>query len=305
MTVEAEAAAESGAENTFDKEFEAARVDAAPGDAAAVAEADAADAEGQEKTADELKGEPKAPLTPEELQRRLSDQQGATRQERQRRRELERTVSEMREQVERLSQGRAAPTGEQAQRPDPTEDPIGYLEYVEGMLQGSEKERSELERVQAVQRQAAEQVQQVVTRVADFEADFRETHTDYDKAAEHLYEVKKSEYVENGYSADEAHHAVMQEFLTRAQRAFAANKDPAEIIYSLSKRAGFNDNAGAKKLDAIAEGQRRSNPMAGAGASGGSELSLENVSKLKGAAFDTAFAKLQSRAKQIERETGL
>jgi hypothetical protein len=282
-----DAGAEAGDEG-FEQEFEAAREAQAPGDAEAAEQ----DAEGEQKPEGD-----KPPLSMEEIRKRLNDQQGATREERQRRRAAEQRAQEL---EARLSQqAKPAADGQALERPDPEEDPIGYLKYVEGLIAtGEERQAQEKQQTEARQ-QAQRQVQAIVSAVEEHENDFRELTTDYDDAAEHLYAAKKAEYMEAGDSDAEAHTAVMQEFLTRSRRALETGKNPAEIVYNLAKRAGYTPKGGEAKLDAIERGQKRTSPLSRGGSGGNGELTMESVSKLSGAAFDSAspsVAKLQMSA---------
>jgi hypothetical protein len=303
---EAHDAPEGGAES-FEQEFEAARLASeGPGDLRADgAQGDEEGPEG-EGAEGEKAGAERPPLSTEEIQKRWNDQKAATRQERERRRQAEQRAQEVEARLAEIERRMVAGEPEKAAggRPDPEEDPVGYLQYVESLLATAEQQREKQAEQQAEQRERAQAVQAIVSRVEEFENDFRDTTPDYDAAVEHLYAAKKAEYTDTGYTDDEAHNLVMSEFLARAKRAFDAGKDPAEIVYTLAKRAGYAAQGGAAKLDAIERGQKAANPLAGAGGAQSGELNMEAISNLKGAAFDRAFEKLAERARRLERELG-
>lgn len=294
-------AAEAGGEDTFAQEMDAAR----EADAALDAGAPGEGAEGEIRDETQA-GDKRPPLPPEEVARRLEDQKRATRAERVKRQELETTLKTVQARLDELSAGRGQQQGpDLGERPNPTEDPIGYLEYVEAMIAAQAETQAQTQQQQEAQQRAQQETQAVVSRVAEYENDFRETTPDYDAAVEHLYAAKKAEYTDTGYDDAEAHNMVMAEFLTRSKRAFAAGKDPAEIVYTLAKRAGYAPKGGADKLAAIERGQRATSPLASTGARASGELTVESVGNLRGAAFDTAFAKLRERAIAVERASGL
>lgn len=310
MAEEAEAA-EAGGEVSFEQEMEAARV---ADEALAKGEVEAPEGEIETKDGEDgAEGKDKPPLSAEELAKRNSDLQKATRSERQKRRELERTLEETRRRLDEFEARHAGPGAEGlGERPNPAEDPIGYMEYLEKVLQVGDAKAAEQRQQEEAKQEARRQTEAIVSRVAEYENDFRELNPDYDDAVEHLYGLKKAEYEDSGYSPEEAHAMVMQEFLTRSKRAFEAGKDPAEIVYSLAKRGGYmpkgseaDPKTGEQKLEAVERGQRATSALSAAPGGGARELTPEAVSRLNGAAFDAAFAKLRERALQIERQTGI
>jgi hypothetical protein len=75
-----------------------------------------------------------------------------------------------------------------------------------------------------------------------------------------------------------------------------AGRDPAEVVYNMAKRRGFasGKDAATAKLQKLAAGSgSAAGPRGAKGADNG--LSWNDVSKLKGAARDAAFAKLRQR----------
>lgn len=291
---------ETGGDDTFDAEFEAARQ---ADDGVEVA------AQPEEKPEGEAKAEEKPPLAPEELAKRNEDLKRATRAERLKRQEADKRAAELEARLAELEAQVKAPKPEAKERPDPTEDPIGYMEWLNDRLDAAAAEREqEAQQTEAQKRQQAA-VQAVVSRVEEFENDFREANPDYDNAAEHLYGAKMAEYLDAGYSQPEAHNMVMAEFLTRSERALKTGKDPAEIVYNLARKYGFGDvQAGeaAKKaeqearakLERVAAGQAAASPLATAGGRGSDDFEMSEIVNLEGAAFDAAFDKLMKKAQR-------
>lgn len=298
MTTETDAGATDGAD-TFEQEFEAARE--ADASQPQELEGEGAEGEGEEQPKEEAKAAEKPPLSAEELSKRYENQKKATSAERAKRRELEQRFAAL---EARLTPQPGQAGDRQEERPDPEEDPIGYLQYIERKFDAEEQRSARDQEAKAQRERQAGEVRNIISRAEEFEADFRELNPDYDAAVEHLIKAKKADYAEEGYSDAEAHQAVMQEFLGRAARLMSVGKDPAEAVYNLAKKAGFTGKPTGDKLDAIARGQKATSALAGAGRGGSGEMTVETVSKLNGAAFDSAFEKLQESARRLERQTG-
>lgn len=300
MNLETDVAAPEGGEDTYEADLKAAM------------EADSADLGAEpgpepEPEAEEAKPQP----TAEDWQKKFSDQQGRAAQERAKRREAEqraeaeaRRREELEARLTALEQGKGQGGGE---RPNPQEDPIGYMEWIDARLEEAEAAKTAEAQQDKQRQEQTRAVQAVITRASEYEADFRDANPDYDKAADYLYEAKKAEYTDAGYSDQEAHSAVMAEFISRAERAMKAGKDPAQIVFNMAKKLGFSaDEAQARaaaaakdKLARIAEGQKATSPLATAGGRGGDDLDPASIANLDGAAFDAAFAKLEARARRL------
>lgn len=292
---EAPDTATDGGDDTYEADLQAA-LDADEG-----GEQLEAPAEGAEPEAKADEGEKKPPLPPEEIEKRWRQTQASRNAERTKRQAAEQRASEL---ETRLADLESKVTPQQAaERPDPTEDPIGYMEWLSARLDAEEQVKAQEQQQTQAQQQRAEAVKQVIGKAQEYETDFRELNPDYDKAADHLYAAKKAEYLDGGYDDAEAHSMVMAEFLTRADRAMKAGKDPAEIVYNLAKRTGYANEGPPKaqtdaeaKLRRIAEGQKAASPLANAGGRGGDDLDMDSISQLDGAAFDKAFDKMMAKA---------
>lgn len=142
--------------------------------------------------------------------------------------------------------------------PDPQTDPIGHVLHkinelalkVEG---ASDKQTQTLE--QNTQR---DQFTAFANKIDAAVADFTKTHTDYQDAYAFVRASREKQLVMVGYSPDEAKQKVGQEELEIVDRAFRANKNPAESAYILAQQLGYKPKVAAappeNKLEAIQKG---------------------------------------------------
>lgn len=270
-----------------------------------------------------------APLSYEEMEKRWRDQQGAMRAERARRREAEQAsaLAASREE-ERLKlyqdnfaklvagMQRADGQAQQPQYAEPT--PIDVLNALADKVttyEQREAQRAEQERQQhAQQRQQQAQAQAIQGLVSDImrtEADFRTGFPDYDAATNHYLGVRMTQITAMGYPPDVAQRAVQEEMLQAAHRAFQADQNPAEMVYNAARQLGYRRAASPSNAAPAAPAGRpvapatSGDPLAqvraaqaaasslSAGGSGEapSELTLESIIGLQGAAFDSASEK--------------
>lgn len=193
--------------------------------------------------------------------------------------------------------------------PDVETDPIGNIEALRKIALKLTQREQETQRQTQAQTAQQRQFQQINTRMQEYEADFIETNPDYNDAAKHFREARILELQEQGYDGDELTKALTAELVGLVARSLQSGKDPAEVVYRLAKNRGFGASAGKtdlapldkanKKLETIDRGQKASRSLSGmSGKMGDGELSAESVTKLEGAAFDAAFAKLRATARR-------
>lgn len=246
----------------------------------------------------QTEGDPpaKAALSPEEVERRLENAGRTMREQRA-------EIRALRELMEMRPAGQQPQTqAQKAEVPDPEVDPIGFIKYAKGRLEGFDAER-ELTDKQAREQQAQQNnLHQLSQRMAEYEVDFRGDHPDYDKAAEHFRDARIKELGEEGVHGQAANGALQQSLAEIVARAIRAGKDPAEVIYKLAKNRGFGVDDGSKKLQTIERAQSAGKSLSNAGgASGNSELTIEHVNSLTGKEFTAAFARYKAQQKAAER----
>jgi hypothetical protein len=246
------------------------------------------------ETGEETAAPAKAPLAPEEMERRLS---AATRDMREYRREIA-GLREMIQMRPQLAQEIRADDAE----PDLEVDPIAWMKYAKKELdtyKGNARQQEANDKA-ANERNAAQS--QIARQMNDYERDFRVDHPDYDKAVAHFRTVRAEELAEEGLTGQDLNNALVEGLVSAVARAIRAGKDPAEVVYKLAKNRGFGVDPDTKKLQTIERASAAGKSLSqGGGRTGDGELTFEYVSSLKGNAFSEAFAKLRAQAKDAER----
>ncbi|TWT11691.1 hypothetical protein [Reyranella sp. CPCC 100927] len=205
--------------------------------------------------------------------------------ERSKRRALEERLTAFNEQMEALAhqhqQAQMQPPQEGP--PDPEHDPIGALRY----------ERQQREHLQHyLQSQALEQ------RVAqDYVADaqrFAAQTPDFADAYNHLFAGRVAELRAQGWHDDAIRGQVQREEFNIALGALRAGRSPAQQAYELAKARGYARGAGRAASASTDPTLAALKARAAASISEGgtpprSNLSLEEIGRLSGPAFDAAF----------------
>lgn len=286
--------------DTFDAEFEAAR-EAEEQDETGLDEGEGE--EDGESTDEAPEDEPTAEAVSsatadaEKLSRRVKNLDKALKAERREKRELAATIAEIQTQLKAKPAAVANPEVE----PDPTEDPIGWMNYARKRLQEFDNQSAEGARRQQTEQANARQFAALNARVNEAEADFRADHADYDAAAKHLQQSIKDELEEQGFSGQQLTTEFSNRMIGIATRALQAGKDPAEVSYNLAKKRGFAAPVPEKSavIERLQAGQRAAKTLTAVGArSNTGELTASAVSNLKGAAFDAAFEKLRAQERR-------
>lgn len=236
----------------------------------------------------------KAPLSPEEYERRLQAQGRDLREQRS-------EIRTLREMIQMRPQLAAEIKADQAE-PDMDQDPIAWMKYAKGELDAFKTERKQSD--QSAKQQAEQQagMAQIARRMDDYERDFREEHPDYNDAATHFRTVRTEELAESGVAPSEMAAALQRDLVEVVARAIRANKDPAEVVYKLAKNRGFGVDASTKKLQTIERAANAGKSLSQAsGRTGDGELTFEFVAGLRGKDLREGYQKLRAQAKAAER----
>lgn len=266
----------------------AAEAEAAPAPEAAVsADAPQAESKPESKAEDEPTKQVSEGL--KKLEERMAQKTAALHQEREARRQLEQKLAA-------LSPKPAADI------PDPTTDPIGYLEYDRRQKLEAAKADAERGQLEAQQRQ----VQEIVSRTQEYEADFAAATPDYYDATHFLRDSRAREYQALGLSEADAKARVDVEALQTAADMLSRGVDPAKGWYDLAKTRGFAGKAAdaapaPSMIDTIREGQKAAQTLSSGGGKPSGDLSAGAIADLKGAAFDQAIAQLRDRELAAEK----
>jgi len=184
------------------------------------------------------------------------------------------------------------------------EDPIGYLKREQDEL----RQMTEQERTQAQQQQrAAQQLQAFVDEVDRKKQEFIQQAPDYYDAYRHLQEQKVAEYQAIGMTdPQEIQQRLGIEAMALSQRALQSGKNPAEVVYELSKRYGYKRAQEQKpadtlqsQVDKLEKGQKASQTLSGtSSALEENPLNLANVSTMSDDDFDKLWGEYESAEKR-------
>ena len=260
--------------------------------------------------AEQPEAAPEAPqATPEhaeETDRRVPLK--ALQEERQKRAEYERQVVEYQRQLAeyqawaaQMQQQMGQPQpAEQVVEPDPETDPIGALKYARDQL----RQMQEMTQRQQYEQQLAVAAQQAASQ-------FRSQVPDYQDAYQYARMSRAQELAAFGAPEYAIPQILAQEEMQLVHNALQANRNPAEIIYSFAKARGFAgkqaapepapapaapslphpqvtpDPALQQAKKAVAASATSSGPPASKG-----QISEQDLMRLNGAAFDSAWNKL-------------
>lgn len=270
-------------------------------DAAFEAEREAARQE-QEGPVDEPVEEeapPAADPDRERLEKLAKDKDGMARAERQKRRDAEARAEALEARLAALEGKKAPEALDFSTLKSVEEDPIGNIEAMRKLAEQMTAQQKEAQ-TQTAQQQ---QFQQINNRMQSYEVDFLADNPDYNEAAAHFRESRKAELEDMGYAGAELQAALTNDLVGLAVRSMQSGKDPAEVVYNLAKKRGFGVETPKKvdepnkTLQAVERGQKAAKSLSSAGAkTGDGELTVEGVTKLEGAAFDAALAKLKKQA---------
>jgi hypothetical protein len=237
----------------------------------------------------------------EEVDRRVPLK--ALQEERQKRAELERKAQEyeqrlyeMQQWAEQVQQQMGQPQPEPVVEPDPETDPIGALKAARDQLrqmQEATQQQQYVERLNQVAYQAAVEAQQRVP--------------DYQDAYKYAINSRAQELLALGTPQQAISQILQQEELRLIDTAVRNGRNPAEAIYSFAKARGFQGKtvapapapapaAAPDPVLAQAKAEVAASASAGGAPPSRGQMSISDIAQLNGAAFDSAWKKLEAQA---------
>jgi len=243
------------------------------------------------------KTDERPPLPPEELDKRYRDQQSATFQERQRRRDAEernqRLESQFKELMGRV--GPQTPPEQQTQEPTVNDDPLAVIEQ----LQQERVERQRQEAIQAQQQQQyqqqAEQVQRLGRDFDEYEQAYLKEQPDYIEAVQHLVRTRAEQLQQFGMTNPEQLEAqVKAEVAQLGATALSNGRDPARAAYHMAKTMGYAPQGSnpQQRLANVRAGQAAAKTLSGGGKGVASGMTINDINELTGKEFDEAVEKM-------------
>jgi hypothetical protein len=282
----------------------AAAGDNTPGEGAPAAAAEgapAADAEGAPAG-----GEPEEvdDTPPEGLDARG---QSIWRQERARRKELQRQVNQMNDRwMELVGRLQQSPPPQQPQPlpaeeieiPDFEDDPIGHLRVKNEIL---ERQLNEVNQERVVRQQTSQQIaqfQQLQAGIGQMETAFAAKHADYHEAVGFMYQNVAKMATAMGYSPAQVQQTISQMAMDISMRALQAGQNPAEMAYNAARNLGY---AGPRPTGSETEERHPAAPkpptslssVAGKRAAPGTMPSWDTVAKMSDEEFDKLWQDME------------
>jgi predicted NACHT family NTPase len=238
---------------------------------------------------------------PTDWEKQAHDKAGQAAKERSKRRAAERALSELSGRFEALEQ-RIAGGGRDdlvdliSGLRDDDDEPITDIQQIKKALKTFLARDAAGQEQQLRQSQQSRRVNDISNNMEAFETDFAADHPDYMQAAAHLRQARQEELEDLGYSGNALMSKLANEFYGLAEDAMRSGRDPAEVVYGMAKRRGFQ--AGKESANAKLQKLQRANgssPSPGGGASAGAGRSWGSVAKTTGKEFDREFAALRKR----------
>jgi len=142
--------------------------------------------------------------------------------------------------------------------PDPEQDPLGYINHQMKQLQDQLKSltdgQTNTQKLTEQQQQQHAFIGTVNAQIKSFEA----ANPDYQDAYRHMIQMRTQDYLDSGMTATEAKAAVGNDELAIAARALQQGKNPAEVVFGMAKRYGYQKKdtpaEGTNKLETIKKG---------------------------------------------------
>lgn len=215
-------------------------------------------------------------------------------EERAARRALETQLAELRGRLDQIGH-QAQPQQQQQQDPEPNpdEDPIAHMHWQKREIANLRQTMGAM----ALERRVSDDYQADVRR-------FMSTQNDFGQAYDHLLASRVGELRAQGYTDAQIMPHVRREEMGIALAALQQNKSPAQAIYDLAKARGYAPKApeapkpvAPPPVDpALQEARAKAAvSLSEGGKAPKSDLSLEDIANLRGAAQEAALKKWEER----------
>lgn len=280
------------------------------------ANADTGGEEGEAET--EAKAVERKPLAPEEVEKRWNDTKAALKETRREARELKENLARLQAQRDEQAQEKDAIEALVASLRDDDDDPIEDI----ATLKRTIKEFMSRQQAETAAERAQQQQQKALTSfhtsVAEGEAEFKADNPDYDDAVKHFRQSVREELEEQGLSGNELEKEFATTLINLARKAMDADRNPAEVVYSLAKKRGFKGGSAASKVEdkiaatqadidkaaekiqTLKQGQQAGRSLSSVGSSAGTggQVTLASAAKKTGKELLADYQKLKAQAKR-------
>jgi hypothetical protein len=236
---------------------------------------------------------------------------GALHEERERRKELQRTVQAEQERIRRLEETfqkvLERTNSNNAPVPSYEDDPAEALRVKTERLEQAVSLHNQTLAQQQQQAESQRQYSEFVNRYQESAKAYMQEQPDFKEAYQHLVNSRIQEYQAAGYSYNEANNIIVQDELAIASKAYQDGVNPAERLYSLAKARGYQHqqqaeakpqaNEAVQKLEQLEKGLNASKSLSTASGKATTELTLEALANMDDSEFDKAWDKMIKGAK--------
>ena len=207
------------------------------------------------------------------------------------------TNREMRQKMQQMEQRFAQITeylGPKQELPSVEEDPVAnFNARIAQFEQQFEEQRLATEHERYVNN--------VVTNYRSAAEQFKAQAPDFQDAYNYLVQGRLQQYIDNGYSPQEADYIVKQEELNVVQNALQMGANPAAFVYNLALSNGYTKKeakqaAEQATLENVAKGQKVSKSLSGANGKGQQNLTLEALANMDDADFNKYWNEVISKS---------
>jgi len=196
------------------------------------------------------------------------------------------------------------PQQQQQKAPDPivipefVDDPQGHIEARFAELNRSIQAFNQFAQGVTTQQQNQMQHQSVMQQGMAAEAEYSKTVQDYPKAVDHLIAMKKAEYTAYGLTPQQVTEAISRDYLGVVQLGQQTNRNPAEILYGISKSLGYNPAVGGAPPVQQQQQKQPNTSLSNLGGGrdpedSGGKLTLDSLAAMSDADFDKMFDQMK------------
>jgi hypothetical protein len=176
----------------------------------------------------------------------------AMKEERQKRQELQRTLEENRQKIrsmeetfqrfqQSLQQQHHLREQERLQQQIPSmdEDPVGHLTATQNIMMSYILDQAQKNQQSQQRMQESAQLNRMVYDYKTEAAQYSKKTPDFNNAYEFFVQKKQEEYMERGYTPEEAHEMLIEDEIDIVARAKSQGQNPAERVYNVARKYGY------------------------------------------------------------------
>lgn len=261
------------------------------------------EAAAEQETEEETKPAAKEQEKEEEPDKKVLVPHQAFHEERERRKELQKQLAEAAEREKRWEERMSKLMDMQAKKPEEEQfvDPLQRIETkVNEVVDKVNKTQEQTES----EKKATAEHNAFMQRYTSSVNDFTKATPDFTEAYNFLINARGKELADMGLNRQEIAQQLAQDEKLIVSRAFENEKNPGEVLYSLSKGRGYQAKEKApqkKTVEDIDKGLKASKSLGSGGTKAGDKDDLESLSPADLAdmsqdEFDSFFAKMEKQA---------